>query len=66
MEYVVFEANSRQVYTGDIRDRDELSHMGRDAKVFNFAQAEEVAQMLARQYSYRYSFQVVAKSALPL
>ena len=66
MDYVVFETNYKQVYTGDIRDRDELSSMGRDAKVLNYSQAEALVEILNRQYGYRYSFRVVSRNSLPL
>lgn len=66
MEYVVFETIFNQVYTGDTRDRDELSPMGRDAKLLNMAQAEALVEVLNRQYGYRYSFRVISKNSLPL
>lgn len=66
MEYVLFETNYRKVYTGDIRDRDELSNLGQDAKLLSHSQAEALMEVLTRQYGYRYSFQIISKSSLPL
>ena len=66
MDYVVFETNYKQVYTGDPRDREELSQMGRAARLLTYAQAEAIMELLNRQYGYRYRFEVRPKNALPL
>lgn len=66
MDYVVFETNYRKVYTGDPRDNEELSGMGRDARLLTYAQAEAVVELLSRQHGYRYRFEVISKNSLPL
>lgn len=64
MTYIVKEIKHNLVYSGDVRDRDEITSDYHRAQKMSWAQAEGLCDVLNRLHGYRYNFQVLAAEEL--